>query len=149
MLVNRRLYRCRQNRHLAGVAGGVAEFFGLNPTHVRILWALSILLGGAGVLLYLALALIVPLEPGSDTPAPGKGADPSAGHRHETTAGTALPTSLVTLAGSALVVVGALIAIDTLLPGWTGSWQQVWPVLLVSAGLLLIARAVRFQSAAE
>jgi phage shock protein C len=149
MLVNRRLYRCRHNRRLAGVAGGVAEFFGLNPTHVRILWALSILLGGTGILLYVALALIVPLEPGSDSPAQGSGSDSVAGHRHETGTGPVLLTSLVTVVGLGLVVVGALVAIDTLLPGWTGSWQQLWPVVLVGAGGLLVARSIQFQSAAE
>jgi phage shock protein C len=40
--MNRRLYRCRQDRRLAGVAAGVAEFFGLDPTLVRVLWFLSI-----------------------------------------------------------------------------------------------------------
>jgi phage shock protein PspC (stress-responsive transcriptional regulator) len=61
--VNRRLYRCRDNRVLAGVASGVAEFFGLDPTLVRVLWFLSIFVGGVSLLLYIGLAIIVPLEP--------------------------------------------------------------------------------------
>jgi len=61
--VNRRLYRCRENRVLAGVASGVAEFFGLDPTLVRVLWFLSIFVGGVSLLLYIGLAIIVPLEP--------------------------------------------------------------------------------------
>jgi len=58
-----RLYRCQSNRVLAGVAGGVAEFFGLNPTHVRILWVIAALFGGFSIVLYVALALMVELEP--------------------------------------------------------------------------------------
>ena len=46
--MNRRLYRCRENRILAGVASGVAEFFDLDPTLVRVLWFLSIFVGGLG-----------------------------------------------------------------------------------------------------
>lgn len=60
--MKQRLYRSRENRVLAGVAAGVAEFFGLNPTHVRVLWLVSILFGGFGIVLYIGLALIVPLE---------------------------------------------------------------------------------------
>ena len=44
---------------LAGVAAGVAEFFGLDPTLVRVLWFISILFGGLGVVIYIGLALIV------------------------------------------------------------------------------------------
>ena len=50
MLVNRRLYRCRDNRVLAGVAGGVAEYFDVDPSLVRLFWFLSIFVGGFGVL---------------------------------------------------------------------------------------------------
>jgi phage shock protein PspC (stress-responsive transcriptional regulator) len=49
--VNRRLYRCRENRVIAGVASGVAEFFGLDATLVRVLWFLSIFFGGVSLLL--------------------------------------------------------------------------------------------------
>ena len=61
--MNRRLYRCRDNRVLAGVAGGVAEFFDLDPTLVRVLWFLSTFFGGITLVLYVGLAIIVPLEP--------------------------------------------------------------------------------------
>lgn len=59
----RRLYRCRQDRMLAGIAGGMAEYLEVDPTVVRILWLLSFLLGGFTILLYIVLAFIIPLEP--------------------------------------------------------------------------------------
>ena len=61
--MNRRLYRCRDNRILAGVAGGVAEYFDLDPSLVRILFFVSMFFGGIGLLLYIGMAIIVPLEP--------------------------------------------------------------------------------------
>jgi phage shock protein PspC (stress-responsive transcriptional regulator) len=71
MSVNRRLYRCRHDRRLAGVASGLAEFFELDPTLVRLLWFLSIFFtGGLSIFLYLGLALIVPQEPLTDLEAP-------------------------------------------------------------------------------
>ena len=66
----RRLYRCRHDRMLAGVASGIAQYFDLDPTVVRILWVVSVFFGGFTLLLYIVMALVVPLEP--DTlPAPG------------------------------------------------------------------------------
>jgi phage shock protein PspC (stress-responsive transcriptional regulator) len=63
----RHLYRCRRDRQLAGVAAGVAEYFDLDPTVVRILWILSAFFGGFSILLYIILAFVVPFEP--DSPA--------------------------------------------------------------------------------
>jgi phage shock protein PspC (stress-responsive transcriptional regulator) len=61
----RRLYRCRHDRQLAGVAGGMAEYLELDPTLVRILWILSAFFGGFTILLYVILAFVIPLEPGT------------------------------------------------------------------------------------
>jgi phage shock protein C len=59
----RRLYRSRYDKQLAGVAGGMAEYLELDPTLVRILWILSVFLGGFTILLYIILAFIMPLAP--------------------------------------------------------------------------------------
>jgi phage shock protein C len=59
----RRLYRCTHDRRLAGVASGMAEYFDLDPSLVRILWVVSVFFGGFTLLVYVAMALIVPLEP--------------------------------------------------------------------------------------
>jgi phage shock protein C len=59
----RRLYRCQQDRRLAGVAGGLAEFLDLDPTLVRIVWVLSVFLGGFTIVAYIIMALVVPTEP--------------------------------------------------------------------------------------
>lgn len=66
----RRLYRCRHERQLAGVAAGMAEYLDLDPTLVRVLWILSAFFGGFSILLYIILAFIIPMEPGA-MPAPG------------------------------------------------------------------------------
>ena len=72
----RRLYRCRHDRQLAGVASGMAEYLELDPTLVRILWILSAFFGGFTILLYIILAFVIPLEPGM---APGPGSWQAAG----------------------------------------------------------------------
>lgn len=59
----RRLYRSRSNRMLGGVCGGLAEYFGWDPTIIRLLWVLFTVAGGSGVVFYLAAWLIIPAEP--------------------------------------------------------------------------------------
>jgi phage shock protein C len=59
--MNARLYRSRDDRMVAGVAGGLAAYLNIDPSLVRILWVVLIpLTGGLILLLYLAMALIVP-----------------------------------------------------------------------------------------
>ena len=59
-----RLYRSRTDRMIAGVAGGLAEHYDLDPSLVRIGWALLILFtGGLFFLLYIVMAIVVPEEP--------------------------------------------------------------------------------------
>ena len=61
--MERRLYRSRNDRTLAGVCAGIAEYFGWDPTLVRLAWVLLTLLGGSGILLYLIMWLVVPEAP--------------------------------------------------------------------------------------
>jgi phage shock protein C len=60
--MNKRLQRSRTEKMIGGVCGGLAEYFSVDPTIVRILWVLITLLGGAGIILYVILWVIMPLE---------------------------------------------------------------------------------------
>ena len=58
----KRLYRSRKNRMIAGVCGGIAEYFDVDPTLVRLAWIFFSFAGGAGLLAYLIAWIIVPEE---------------------------------------------------------------------------------------
>jgi phage shock protein C len=62
--MNGRLYRSRRDRVLAGVAGGLADYLDVDPSLVRVTWAiLTLFSGGALFLVYVLMAIIVPEEP--------------------------------------------------------------------------------------
>ncbi len=61
--MRRKLYKSEDNRVLFGVCGGVAEYLGVDPTIVRLVWAASVLLFGLGLLVYIIAVLIMPREP--------------------------------------------------------------------------------------
>ena len=58
----KRLYRSESSRMLCGVCAGMAEYFNLDPTLIRLAWALFCILGGSGVLAYILAAIIIPPE---------------------------------------------------------------------------------------
>ena len=60
--MEKKLYRNTSNKMIAGVSSGLAEYIGIDPTVVRLIWAL-IGLTGAGILAYLVAALIIPEKP--------------------------------------------------------------------------------------
>jgi phage shock protein PspC (stress-responsive transcriptional regulator) len=58
----RRLYRSRTDKKIAGVCGGLARYWGVDPVIPRIVW-LILLLGGVGLLAYLIAWIVIPQEP--------------------------------------------------------------------------------------
>lgn len=58
----KRLYRSKTNRMLAGVCAGIADYFNLDPTIIRLAWVVFSCLGGSGLLAYIIAAIIIPSE---------------------------------------------------------------------------------------
>jgi phage shock protein PspC (stress-responsive transcriptional regulator) len=61
-VVTKRLERSRDDRWLAGVCGGLARYFGIHPAFYRVGFVVLTLLGGSGILVYLAAYLVIPAE---------------------------------------------------------------------------------------
>jgi phage shock protein C len=59
----KRLMRSSQDKKIGGVCAGLADYFDLDPTVVRVVWLLAILFGGTGLLVYLILWIVLPLAP--------------------------------------------------------------------------------------
>lgn len=172
----RRLYRSRRDRQLAGVAGGMAEYLEIDPTVVRILWILSIFLGGFGILLYIIMAFIVLLDPRglpgpggrswqapgpSGTSLDGEGADTGAGPDGVAPDGTATPYWTVPdqrsdarggrgglIIGVMLIVFGAIALANILLPGWALG-VALGPAFLVALGIALLVGSARRTTSAQ
>ena len=56
----KRLYKSRNNKMICGVCAGIAVYFNIDPSIVRVLWAVLALAAGTGVLAYIACAIILP-----------------------------------------------------------------------------------------
>jgi len=59
----RRFVRSTNNRKIAGVCAGVADYFDMDPTIIRVLWLIAVLCFGTGLLAYLILWIVVPEGP--------------------------------------------------------------------------------------
>ena len=159
--MNRRLYRSPDDRILAGVAGGMAETYDFDPALVRVAWALLVLVtGGVFLLLYIVMALVVPLRPSGMMPWPADGMPPRPGtpvgpEGSPDVAGATPPTGPMSsspawsyrhhrrndatgpiVIGLILIIAGAYFLARQFIPAF--NWGLIWPLLIVAGGLLLI-----------
>ena len=61
--MEKKLYRSNSDKKIFGVCGGLAEYFGVDSTVVRLILVLAVLFCGVGLLAYLIAALIMPVKP--------------------------------------------------------------------------------------
>lgn len=60
--MEKKLYRSSENKMLCGVCGGIGEYLGIDPTVIRLAWALLCLAAGVGILAYIVAAVIMPVK---------------------------------------------------------------------------------------
>ena len=63
-MATKKLYRDKEDVKLAGVCSGIAKYFDIDPTVIRLLWVVLTLAGGSGIIAYVICALVIPEEPG-------------------------------------------------------------------------------------
>ena len=61
--MKKKLYKSNGNRMVDGVCGGIAEYFGIDPTLVRLGWVMFCAMGGSGFVAYIVAAIIIPRAP--------------------------------------------------------------------------------------
>lgn len=115
----RRLHRSTTERVVAGICGGLGEYFAIDPVWFRVGFVVLALGGGSGILIYLIMWLIIP--PGS-----GEGAVPTQVRGR---------VSGAAVVGIVFIIVGTIALVNTVTP-WLG--QYIWPLVFVLGGLALL-----------
>jgi phage shock protein C len=126
---------------LFGVAGGLAHYFGIDASIVRLVWVLLFFAAGTGILLYIVAAVVIPEEPaGYVAGTPGSGSDPAApGGEPAPYVARDLGNGPIIL-GVVLVLVGAWLLIQRFIDI---DGRDVWPIALVVIGGALLLGAMR------
>ncbi len=61
--MEKRLYKSSTDKKIDGVCAGIAEYFNIDPTIIRLVWALAVLFAGCGILAYIVAAIVLPRKP--------------------------------------------------------------------------------------
>ena len=141
--MNGRLTRSRRERMIGGVAGGMGQYLGVDPTWMRIAWVvIGFATNGAGILVYLLLMFVIPEEDRTDIAAAPAG---SADHASPPSGPRGLNIPPIDSGQGALIVGGILVAVGAwaLIGQYVDlDWRRIWPIGLVVAGLLVIAASI-------
>jgi phage shock protein C len=150
--MERRLYRSRTDRVLWGVCGGLAKYFDIDPTIVRVVAVLLIFADGLGILAYIILAVIVPLE-GSKVTTPREAVKENIedikasaseirstfeGKDEESTDVVSRHHGRRTFLGILIVVIGIVILLSNFNLFWWFHWGVFIALVIVVVGLLII-----------
>lgn len=127
--MDKKLKRSRTDRVIAGVCGGVGEYFNIDPVIVRIVWViLAFMPGGPGFLAYLICALIIPEDDGVI-------------YQNENKSSGVNTNNTSIFIGLALVIVGGFMLTKIIWPQFAFKFINVfryWPLLLIILGLYII-----------
>ena len=115
----KRLYRSRENRVIAGIAGGIAEYFNIDPVIIRLVFILLLFAGGMGIIMYLLAWILVPENPGSSL--------------------MVRQTRGSVILGLILLIVGIAFLFRNIFR-WVVHFSIVWPAILIVLGVYLIVK---------
>ena len=132
-----KFYRSRTESMIAGVCGGLAEYFDLDATLIRIGAVILSFVGGYGILAYMICWVVIPQKPLAesvddsnyekqaemigDDPAPTKGGG-------------------AVFFGALLIVVGLLLVLDNFIPIMWLSFSKLWPIIVILVGIMILVK---------
>lgn len=151
----KKLYRSRKDKMIGGVAGGLADYFDVDPTLVRIVFIITLFLGGSGVLAYIILWIVVPEEPYVFTNTGQSGTASSSTSSTTSSAGEQSSTESNVneyqqayeeqkerrrnIAAVILIIIGVLFLADNFIPRF--DFGDYWPLILIAIGFGLLLKS--------
>lgn len=144
-MTKKRIHRSTESKVIAGVCGGLGDYFDIDPTWIRILFVLSIFANGIGLIAYIIWWIVVPQQPlpvysatdagGADVGTPPPRADVTGQAEAKDSHGAGFWPGIV------LIALGLIFLFNRLF-FWV-DFEHVWPILLIGLGAVLIYRAAR------
>ncbi len=146
--MDKKLYRSTENKMLGGVCAGIAEYFDIDPTLIRLIFVLIFFAEGAGFLAYIVAWIIIPEKPVSNQENGGSDKNSSSGS-HEIVENEEIEkqsenavhkkSSSQNIWGILMIIIGGLFLINT----WISFifMERFWPLLLIVIGLVLLLKS--------
>jgi phage shock protein C len=157
--MEKRLHRDEHRKMIAGVCAGLADYFSIDPTIIRVLFLATLILHGSGVLIYIILWIVLPVKnymfnnptvdykvpPNPFESTPPFGSSTSFGNMPPQNPGDPFTDQMPSrrssgtiIAGTILILMGSFFLLDefNFIPDW--DFSRLWPAILIAVGLVFI-----------
>lgn len=140
--MERRLTKSSTNKILAGVCGGIGEYFDIDPTIVRLAFVFLAFFNGMGIVIYVILAVIMPSEDSSKMTQMASGRDFRTTGERSPEASREIKSERTRLLGAVLLIIGIFLLLDRLHIFEMFWWMNkfFWPLTFLAAGAWLLLR---------
>jgi phage shock protein PspC (stress-responsive transcriptional regulator) len=147
--MRKRIYRSNTEKVIGGVCGGLGEYFGIDPTWVRVLFVLSLFAEGVGLLAYLIGWIVIPKQSEVTTEATTAEGTMNSEHTASAQATQAAHKNRGAgfLPGIILVILGMVFLFDRVF--YWFDFEYIWPLVIIGIGVILIYRATAPKAKTE
>jgi phage shock protein C len=148
--MEKKLYRDENRKMIAGVCAGLADYFGVDVTLIRLIFALTLIFKGGGLLLYLILWIVTPAKPllfnnqATDFNMPA-GSNPTPPYNPFPNIPSSNNSGAI-IGGIILVTLGAFLLLDEfdIIPYF--DFAKLWPLILIAVGVILLLKPNKNQA---
>jgi len=154
--MTKKLFRSTTDKMIGGVAGGLAEYFDIDTTLIRVLFIVVVFLGGGGIIAYIILWIVVPEKPYELPNTPSAQTSPedesSSGFSSDENKSDSFSVNNGSIAepvartsnkqlwiAIVLIVIGGLLLVDNMFPRF--DFDSYWPVILIAIGIGLLLKS--------
>ncbi|MBS3811240.1 MAG: PspC domain-containing protein [Halanaerobiales bacterium] len=149
--MTKKLYRSKKDQIIGGVCGGIAEYFAVDPTLVRLAFVLLAFVEGAGIIGYIIAWIIIPERTKDDHQGQDEVYDVDFDEEDEEGEFKSKEASSKgekkskeqrkNILGLILIALGLFFIVDNWIPGFY--WRRFWPIILIVLGSILIYREAK------
>lgn len=130
------LHKSRTNKVFAGVCGGLAEYFRVDATLIRLAWALAVFVGGSGLIIYILAMIIMPDDPAYQVKTAGSSQETSESRPINAEQGGEHKRRQIL--GLILVCIGAYFLLERWFPFF--NMHNWWPAILIILGVFVLVK---------
>ncbi len=134
-----KLYRSRKQKIIAGVAGGLADYFNIDPVIIRIVFVVLTILHGSGILIYFILWIAIPEEPFDIAYDINQNEPDNINRNNNPTQKNNSSPRFIT--GIVLIFIGVVFLLNNLIPSF--DFSDIFPYMLILIGVLLISNSFK------
>ncbi len=140
-----KLFRSKQDRVIAGVCGGLGEYFELDPIVFRLIFILLAVFGASGVVVYLVMWILIPEQGEKRSQDVGDNIKKGAGKMADELKSASGTNNFRLIGGLIIILLGVSFMLQEFFPFWHMGFDKLWPLIIIAIGIAILSKSAPKQ----